>query len=222
MRAADLEACIRHINEMRPAPDVVVHTGDIAHDGLIEEYRTAKRLLDELSVPYFVLAGNRDDRRHLIDIFADGHTLRPSMDFVQYAVEDFEARLIVIDTVSEASNQGRLCEARLKHIDHMLTSDTTRPTAIFLHHPPFKVNVGPYPWHFEDWSDVEALMAMLEQHDHIQGLYCGHVHRSFETVIGSIEACVVSSIASDVRWDKPASSANDLPLFKTHTIPAKA
>ena len=218
MRAQELEACISHINQMQPAPDAVVHGGDIAHDGFIEDYRTAKRLLDELSAPYFVLAGNRDNRRHLIEVFADGRHLRPDMEFVQYAIEDFEARLIVIDTVSGTSRQGRLCKLRLEHIEKMLASDTSKPTAIFLHHPPFIVDVGPYPQHFEDWSDVEALMALLEQYDHIQGLYCGHVHRSFETSIGSMEACIVSSVASDIRWDKSASSTPDLPVFRSHTI----
>ncbi|MGI9502218.1 MAG: metallophosphoesterase family protein, partial [Geminicoccaceae bacterium] len=59
-RAAELEVCISYINAMPQQPDVVVHTGDVAHDGLVEEYQIAKRLLDELSAPFFVMAGNRD------------------------------------------------------------------------------------------------------------------------------------------------------------------
>ena len=127
----------------------------------------------------------------------------------------------MIDTVSEASNQGQLCKARLDHIDQMLAFDQSKPAAVFLHHPPFKVSVGPYPWHFEDWSHVEALMALFEKYDHIQGLYCGHVHRSFETTIGSMQAYVVSSVASDIRWDKPASSTENVPIFMDHTIDGK-
>lgn len=218
-RAAELKACIEHINMMQPQPDVVVHTGDIAHDGLVEEYTIAHRLLNGLSAPYFVLAGNRDNRRNLIKVFADGHHIRPDMDFVQYAIEDFAVRLIMVDTVSTRSNKGRLCEARLKHIEHMLTIDASRPAVLFLHHPPFKVGVGPEPQNFEAWSEAEALTTELKRHDHVRGLYCGHVHRAFETFVGKVPAGVVSSVVSDLRWDRPNASDPDLPVFKTLGIP---
>ncbi len=217
-RATELEACINHINKLKPQPDAVVHTGDIAHNGLIEEYKAARQLLDELSAPHFVLAGNRDERRNLIKTFADGVHIHPDMDFVQYAVEDFEVRLIVIDTVSTRSNKGRLCQVRLEHIKRMLTSDTSRPAVLLLHHPPFTVNVGPEPRNFEEWSDAEALMAEVQRHDHIKGVFCGHVHRAFETSIGSMRASVVSSVVSDVRWDKPHEANPDLPVFDAHYL----
>ncbi len=221
-RAAELKACVNYINGLQQQPDAVVHTGDIAHDGLVEEYKMARQLLDGLSAPYFVLAGNRDDRSNLIKVFADGRHIQPDMGFVQYAVEDFEARLIVVDTVSTRSNKGRLCKARQKHIERMLASDTSRPAVLFLHHPPFTVPVGPEPLHFEEWSDAEAFMAELQRHDHVQGLFCGHVHRSFDTTIGSMKASVVSSVVSDVRWDKPHVSNPDLPVFATHCVASTA
>ncbi|MGI9388174.1 MAG: metallophosphoesterase, partial [Methyloligellaceae bacterium] len=76
-RAVELEACIAYIKSLQPQPDAIVHTGDIAHDGDVEEYETARRLLDRLTVPYFVLAGNRDNRSNLIKVFADGTHIRP-------------------------------------------------------------------------------------------------------------------------------------------------
>ncbi len=220
-RAAELEACILHINGLRPQPDVVVHTGDIAHDGLVEDYEEAQRLLDRLSAPYFVLAGNRDDRSNLIKTFADGRHIRPDMDFIQYAVEDFATRLIMIDTVSVNSNKGGLCRARLEHIQRMLTIDAARPAVLFLHHPPFIVDVGPEPRNFEDWSEAEALIAELGKHDQLRGVFSGHVHRSFETAVGAVPAGIVSSVSSDIRWDRPNASNPDFPVFKAHYIPTE-
>jgi 3',5'-cyclic AMP phosphodiesterase CpdA len=217
-RASELEACIAYINALQPQPDVVVHTGDISHDGLVEDYRVARRLLDILTAPYFVLAGNKDNRGHLIEVFADGRHIRDDMSFVQYVVEDFAARMIMVDTVSLSSNKGQLCKARLGHLRHMLTRNTSKPTVLFLHHPPFEVNVGPEPYNFIDWSEAEALMAELQQHEHLRGIFCGHVHRGFETSIGSVPASVVSSVASDVRWDKPKAAEHNLPIFDTHCI----
>ena len=214
-RAAELEACVNTINALEPMPDLVVHTGDIAHDGQIDEYQTARNLLDRLSVPYFVLTGNRDRRGNLLEVFADGHHLRSDMEFVQYAVEDFDVRLIMIDSMSEATNRGHLCEARLEHIEQMVMADPSRPTVIFLHHPPFRVDVGPVPFNFEDWSEAEALLTICERLDHLRGFYCGHVHRSFETSIGPVPAFVLSCLASDLRWDHPNGPDGDhLPVFK--------
>jgi len=218
-RAAELGACITHINALDPQPEVVVHTGDIAHDGLIEEYETARGLLDGLSAPYFVLAGNRDHRSNLIKVFAEGSPIQPDMRFVQYAVEDFPARLIMIDTLSTKSNKGQLCEARLEHVQHMLAHDASRPTVVFLHHPPFEVLVGPEPRNFEKWSEAEALTAEIQRHDHVHGIFCGHVHRSFETSIGSVQASVVSSMVSDLRWDEPKAAALGLPIFNAFDVP---
>ena len=217
-RALELEACITYINALQPQPDVVVHTGDISHDGLVEDYRVARRLLDVLTAPYFVLAGNKDNRQNLIDVFADGVHIREDMSFVQYAVEDFAARLIMVDTVSTSSNKGQLCETRLDHVQQMLTRDSSRSAVMFLHHPPFQVNVGPEPHNFVDWSQAEALMAELGRHEHLRGIFCGHVHRGFETSIGDVPASVVSSVASDVRWDKPKAAERNLPIFDTHCI----
>jgi len=219
-RAAELEACIRYINAMQPQPDVVVHTGDIAHDGLIEEYRIARRLLDELSAPYFVLAGNRDDRSNLIDVFADEHHIRRDSDFVQYTVEGFAVQLIMIDTVSMESNKGRLCGTRLEHVRGMLGFDRSRPALLFLHHPPFEVCTGPEPRNFEDWAEAEAFISELGRHDRICGVFCGHVHRSFETTVGEVPAGVVSCVVSDLRWDQPNALSPDLPVFKVHDIPS--
>lgn len=220
-RAAELEASIKSINALQPMPDAVVHTGDIAHDGKTEDYITARRLLDGLSAPYFVLAGNHDNRRNLLQVFADGRHLRSDMTFVQYAVEDFDVRLIMIDTVSTLGSKGQLCAARLKHIGEMMAADPTRPIALFLHHPPFRVDVGPKPYDFEEWSEAKALIAKYQRQKNGRGLYSGHVHRTFETSIGAWPACVVSSTASDRRWDAPHGPNQDLPVYKIRIISAE-
>ena len=219
-RAADLEACVAWINGLQSQPDAVVHTGDIAHNGRIEEYRTVRTLLDGLSAPYFVLPGNRDDRRNLAGVFADGRHIRPDMPFVQYAVEEFAVRLIVVDSVNEGASKGRLCGERLDHIRRMLEADTSRPACLFLHHPPFEVAVGPYPRHFDPWADAGSLIAELQHHDHVTGIFCGHVHRAFDTAVGGVKASVVSCLADDLRWDRPERAKRGLPVLGIHTIAA--
>ena len=219
-RASELAASVAYINSLDHQPDVVVHTGDIAHDGHADEYALARGLMDELVAPYFVLAGNRDKRAQLIDTFADGRHIRGGMEFVQYAVEDFPVRLIVVDTVSTGSHKGSLCDRRLADIDAMLARDTSRPALMFLHHPPFDVPVAPDPFQFESRDEAEDLLARLGRSANVRGIHCGHVHRGYETTIGVIEATVLSCLTSDLRWDEPAAVAQGLPVLRAHTIKA--
>lgn len=200
-RLAELESCIRQINDADPQPDIVVHTGDIAHNGLAEEYLIARELMDNLSVPYIVLAGNRDKRSELLKTFV--HVCSNPLDerFVQYSMELANTRLICVDTVSNTSNKGQLCQTRLRHIGSLLAAEPLRPTALLLHHPPFAVDVAPDPFQFEEWSEAVAVQELMLQHRQVQAIYCGHVHREARTTVGQIPAHVATCIASDLRWD---------------------
>ena len=100
-----------------------------------------------------------------------------------------------------------------------MAADPSKPSAVFLHHPPFRVTVGPDPKNFEVWAEAEALMALMLRQSGLLGLYCGHVHRAFETSIVSRPACVVSSIASDLRWDRTNGPTDHLPMFKIRDLP---
>ncbi len=217
-RADDLADSIRQINALSPRPSIVVHTGDVVHNGLPEEYEIAKSLLNKLLVPYFVLPGNKDKRETLIEFFADGTRIVPGMGFIQYSVEEFDVRLIFIDTIEEGCNKGRLCEARLRQIDEMLAADRGRLVALFLHHPPFAASVAPDPVQFEDWSDVERLQVCLSRHDHIRSMFCGHVHRRMTSSVGKVGASVATSIAADLRWDRPAEPGGYSPIFDLHNV----
>jgi len=64
-RAQELKKCVQTINSLDIKPELVIHTGDITHNGLPEEYHTAKTLLDELTMPYYVIPGNKDKREAL-------------------------------------------------------------------------------------------------------------------------------------------------------------
>ncbi len=217
-RTAELEACIGYINALEQQPDVVVHTGDIAHNGLAEEYATARRIMDRLSTPYFVIGGNRDNRAQLIDAFSGGGHAATRHGFLQFSVEDFDVRLICIDTVSDHSNKGRLCALRRSDVEAMLRSDTARPAVLCMHHPPFEASVAPDPRQYEDWQEVVAFTEMISQFGHIRGVYCGHIHRFMETRIASLPATVLSCIASDLRWDNAHLKDAHQPIVKLHHV----
>lgn len=216
-RTADLERCIEAINALDQQPDLVVHTGDVAHDGLPEEYELARQVLARLSVPYLVLPGNRDNRQELIRAFQDGRHIRVGMDFVQYSVEARDARLVFLDTASRTSNKGRFCRDRLAQAERLLAADSARPTLVFLHHPPFEVGIIPDPFQFESWDDVRALEALLARHTEVRSVICGHIHRNADGAVGAVQASAITCTAVDLR--KGDAGRDGLPVFRTHYIP---
>ena len=72
------------INELDPPPDVLVHTGDVVHNGRQDEYARAAAILAQARAPVHVLAGNKDDRANLREAFFARCCLAPDFGFVHY------------------------------------------------------------------------------------------------------------------------------------------
>lgn len=218
-RMIDLENCVHAINGLSEPPELVILTGDISHNGSIQGYHSARKLLDQLNMPYFVAAGNRDERTALLREFADERYHLPEQGWVQYSIEQYPVRLLIVDTLSEHSNKGQLCAERLQHLETMLLADTTKPAALFLHHPPYEAVGIPDPFQYEDWNDVENLAALLSGFTNVCGVYCGHVHRFIDGDIGGVQASAISCLAGDRRKGEVSEAERKLPVFKILTLP---
>src|SRR5487761_611070 len=115
-RAADLERTLADINALHPAPDVIIHTGDIAHGGRREDYAAAASLLATARAPVYVAAGNRDDRENLRHSLSRWIRPAPDSGLLDYGIEDFPVRLIAVDTLSGASNKGDFSPERARRL----------------------------------------------------------------------------------------------------------
>ena len=106
-RLRDFTDTILDINALDPPPDVIVHTGDIVHNGRQDEYAQAAAILAEARAPVFVLAGNKDDRENLRAAFSARGYLAPDSEFIDYVIDAFPVRLIALDTLSSVGgNRG--------------------------------------------------------------------------------------------------------------------
>lgn len=213
-RAQDLKKCVDAINNLGTKPELVIHTGDITHNALPEEYHTARTLLDELTMPYYVMAGNKDKRDVLLEAFKHDKYQLPNTGWVQYSIESLPTRLLLLDTVSYDSNKGRLCSDRLSHLESMLNADSTKPVALFLHHPPYEATGIPDPWQYEDWADVDNLSEIISSYPSIKSMYCGHVHRYIDGEIANIKASAITCLASDLRKGDVSNAERTAPVYK--------
>ena len=215
-RLADFRAAIDDINTLDPAPDLIVHSGDIVHNGRADEYAQAAQILNRAQAPVYVMAGNRDDRVNLRAAFSMNGYLSGESEFIDYAVEDFAVRLLMLDTVNPESPKGDFCARRIARLEEFVASDTSRPIAVFAHHPPFKVLVGPERFHFDDLNIMARFAAVLQKSQRAIALFCGHVHRPTFGRVGIIPAAVMPSVATGLRYgDYPAHMANR-PIFFVH------
>ena len=101
---ARLAAAIESIRAVRPQPDALLVSGDIADHATDEEYERVRELLAPLEAPLYVLPGNHDDRRALHRHFGvpggDGEPVR-------YSVDLGPLRLVVLDTPLQGKAPAR-------------------------------------------------------------------------------------------------------------------
>jgi Icc protein len=215
-RIRDFERTVADINALDPAPDVIVHTGDIVHHGRQDEYAAAVAILAKARAPVYVLAGNKDDRANLRAAFSVGGYLAPDSAFIDYAVEDFPVRLIAVDTLSPGSNKGDFCSERVRRLIDLIDADTAKPIAVLAHHPPFEVAVGPEPLNFETPETMSRLRRALQHSGRIVAVFSGHVHRGAAGHVGSIPATVMPSIATTLRKGEYPAHLKRHPVYHIH------
>jgi len=83
--ATALERCVAHLNGPKPQPSLMVITGDLADRSADAEYGLLQELLAPLSMPFYLLPGNHDDRAALRRTFADHAYLHSDEPWIQYA-----------------------------------------------------------------------------------------------------------------------------------------
>lgn len=217
-REQDFLRCIAQINALDPLPDVVIHTGDVSHDGSDAQYRLAGSLLGSLKVPWFVIPGNKDDREAMKKAFLHCGIPRDDFEFVQFAIDDFPVRLVCLDTLCTTSNKGAFCNVRLKDLESILAAEPDRQTAIFMHHPPFDVDEIPDPFQFVDRQSANALLESIRRHRQVSRIYCGHVHRKISAQAAGLPAEIMTAVAVDLRKGKLIPVTPETPLFELHEL----
>ena len=214
-----LEECIKHINQLSPKPDVVLVTGDITNKSKQEECVQAKSLLDKLEAPYFIIPGNHDQRDLIMSSFAENTRITDYQGFIQYVVDDYEIRLIGLDTQFEGQSGGQFCSNRAAWLDQQLASNPDQPTIIFMHHPPLKVGV--LETDEDGFEGVEYLADVVKKHAHIKAILCGHIHLQTHTLWhGTVVSTAPSmglQLLLDLTLEKPSQFYHDQPAYQLHS-----
>ena len=215
LRADCLEQCVAAIN--RESPDAVILTGDTVQHGRADEYGWLRELLAPLQPPLYLVPGNRDDNEELRCAFSDAPFLPATGPFLHYAVEDFDTRLVGIDSTFPGERKGRFCEQRQAWLEATLAAQPEQPTLLFIHHPPFDVG-DHYVGGYRHPEEAAALRSIVEHHEQVTGLLCGHVHWPVSGDWAGTQARIMPSVAIDVRNGVDETEAAGRPIFMLHRL----
>ncbi|MEN8246507.1 MAG: phosphodiesterase [Thermodesulfobacteriota bacterium] len=172
--AENLARCIDHINRLDPKPDVVTVTGDITMSSLKEEAQRAEKILGKLQMPFYIIPGNHDDRSTLWSVFG-GQACPSKLDgFINYVVDDYDVRLIGMDSTVPGGPGGEICGTRAAWLDKRLAEQKSKPTVVFMHHPPVKCGV--WETDVDGFIGMDRLGDVIEKYANVERLMCGHIH----------------------------------------------
>jgi 3',5'-cyclic AMP phosphodiesterase CpdA len=214
---AMLERAVDAILALRPRPDLVLATGDLADAGQEEEYRTLRGALARLPMPVYVVPGNHDRREALRAAFAD-HPYLPPEGRLRYAVDGYPVRLIGLDTQLSGRTEGEVGGDQLAWLDARLAEAPDRPAIVFMHHPPFPTGIG----HMDriNCTDGAAMADVIARHSHVERVLCGHHHRPIQIrwagTIGSIAPSTAHQVTLDLTPEAPATFGLEPPALHLH------
>jgi Icc protein len=211
-------AC-RVVAAFNPRPDVVIITGDLTERGLEAEYANLAAMLGRtLSMPVYVIPGNHDRRDHLRAGLGHLRGVTSDTNFVQYAVEHYPVRLVMLDTLVPGANHGELSGAQLDWLDRTLAAQPSKPTLVGMHHPPFATGLP----HMDKISllNAAAFRTVIARHRQVERIICGHHHRPIVGRCAHAIASISPSVAHQVEltFDPSDTGAFNFepPAFQLH------
>ena len=169
--ADHVQRILKDLSTLEKPADLMVITGDIAHDEKEETYRWLFHQLRNQSIPFQLIPGNHDSPALIREQFgpqgehpSDGFTTQLN-----------GWSLIGLSTHIPKQEAGRIGKAQLAWCRSYLQAHARSPTLLFLHHPP--IDVGS-PWIDGIGLEDKALFAeLVAQSPQVKAIFCGHVHQ---------------------------------------------
>ncbi|WP_235008407.1 phosphodiesterase [Candidatus Halocynthiibacter alkanivorans] len=195
-----LAAAVDHVNAHYGDSDLCILSGDLVNRGNRRDYQALKQHLDRLSVPYFPMAGNHDDRPLLREVLPLPEGCMA--EFIQYTITTAEGLLICLDTQKTGADGGEFCAARMRWLARELDRAGDTPVFLFMHHPPMRLGLP-----MQDSANMEngaAFLDLLQGYPNIRHLFIGHVHRPVSGTVRGIAFATMRSVLYQAPPPRPA------------------
>lgn len=180
--SAGLEAAVRGVLELKPLPDAVIVTGDLANGPSANEYERVRELLAPLPMAVHVIPGNHDDPSALHQHFPLAGAGEGDY---RYSTTVDSLRIVACDTTVAGSDGGSLGSERLAWLEAELAAEPETPTVVAMHHPPLLTGISLMDEIVLPRSDRDALGGLFSRNRQVRAAIAGHVHRAAFWTLGS-------------------------------------
>ncbi|GAA3608343.1 metallophosphoesterase [Nonomuraea rosea] len=186
-----VRAIVSYLLGLARPVDAVVVTGDLAAKGTDEEYETLRYLLGPLK-SLILCPGNHDHRS----------TLRNAMGFVspdndgpfnQWHRLD-GAVVITCDSTIPGRDEGEMSSDTLTWLDATLDAARDVPALVCMHHPPTPLHIPSFD--VLGLRNPDALATVVQRHDNVVGILCGHAHSASAARFHGIPVLVAPGVES--------------------------
>lgn len=214
-----VERVLAAVKPRAPEWDLIVLTGDLAHDEVRETYIGLRELLDrDLPGPRSrlrLVPGNHDNRAAMREIFPESE-ITPG-DWVTFSTDVGGWRLIGLDTHCPGELWGRIEPSQRDWFRTQLAAHREQPTLVFMHHPPFAIQ--------SRWldkvmlQDADPFWEVVRSFSQIRAISCGHVHQEFTAEVHGVAVCTTPSCSIQFRpGTDELEIATDAPGFRVFEL----
>jgi 3',5'-cyclic-AMP phosphodiesterase len=204
---AGMATALTSIRRLRPAPDALLLTGDLADTLADSEYAHVLASLDGIDAPCYALPGNHDDRDRMRRHFGiPGESGAP----VQYAVRVGALRILMLDSIRPGADWGEFDAGRLAWLEDALAADPRTPTLLAMHHPPLVTHVPAVDALALVAGDRAALADVVRRHPNVMLIIAGHVHRSISGELAGRRVLSAPSTYVGFELDLAAEHIDDV------------
>nr|RAV95355.1 hypothetical protein DBT53_04440 [Aerococcus mictus] len=169
--------------------DFVVNTGDLIHDGGVEDYQALDRILRSYmpkDMPLYYVLGNHDNKA----AFYQALYGKEADEGLNYVVDFQGYRLIILDTAEQSRHHGIISKELEAWLADQLAKPSEKGTLLFHHHP---LLIGWEPGVIET-EISDSYLDLLEASD-VRGIFTGHLHENRHAMVRNIPQHTAASLA---------------------------
>lgn len=187
-------ATLQVVRQRVPNADLLVLSGDTAHDETRATYESVFRELTDWTERCRILPGNHDDRDAIRGVFSPANDGPPGRITFHVAWPDWQ--VIGLDSQQPGELAGQLGSDQLDWLHGRLELSAV-PAVLFLHHPPLDVQSA--------WLDRIGLRdatdfgRLLERHPQVRLVVCGHVHQQLAASLAHATVLTTPAVGPQFR-----------------------
>lgn len=190
-----LHRVIAEIEQRTPDFDLLVVTGDTAHDETASTYDALAAELGHWVERLRIVPGNHDERTSLARHFPNA--CATVAERVTFLAETAGWLLVGLDSQRPGESAGFLGEPQREWLRATLEAKRDADTILFLHHPPIDVAS---PWlDAIALHDADALGSVLDGHPQVKLVLTGHVHQEASGSLGRARVLTTPAVAPQFR-----------------------